>query len=186
MRYLWLILPIFCFSCLGLKVRTVEKNAFDFSSLNRYCWLQGCEFTFQGPEHLKETFAVEAFKSAITNELNEKGYTLDDSDPDFLINMTILVEERSHDVLYVGDFASLAPPMSFSEPFTYLEGTLIVDAIDMEKTEVFWRSHASKFLEVRPDFDAKDIQKVIAKVLKEFPERIQPETESELVAAENN
>ncbi len=168
-RLIVLILCLVASSCLTLKVKTEEKPGFDFSKLERYCWLQGCEFSYKGPASLQEAFAVEAFENAIVEQLREKGYVLDEGNPDFLINVTILLEEKSHQMIYVEDFETLAAPVTYEEEVRYLKGTLLFDAIDMEQTEVFWRSTASKFMDVRPEIRDVHIQKSVEKVLKKFP-----------------
>jgi len=174
MRIFLIALPLLILSgCIGLKVRVSEQPGYSFESLEKYCWLQGCEFSYQGPYSLQETFTVETFESAIVNNLQDKGYILDEGDPDFLVNMTILLEEKSHKMLYVGDFEGISAPRDREEEIHYLKGTLLFDAIDMEQTEVFWRSSAERFLDYNVSFDEKQIQKAIDEVLKQFPRRIQ-------------
>ncbi len=155
--------------CASLKVNTSAKADFDFSRIKKYCWLAGCEFSYSGPVSLKERFPVETFEAAVVSELAKKGYELDESDPDFLVNVTILLEEKTHKMIYVDDFQNISLPYGIEEEIRYLKGTLLFDAIDFEKTEVFWRSAGIKFLDAQPRFDAADIQLAMEKMLQEFP-----------------
>ncbi|MCH8247216.1 MAG: DUF4136 domain-containing protein [Bacteroidetes bacterium] len=56
---------------------------------------------------------------------------------------------------------------------TYTEGTLVIDILDAKTDELVWRGSAVSRMS-DPAYDAKEINKVVEKILEEFPPRPYP------------
>lgn len=166
------LFPLLIYSCAFLKVKTFQVPK-DVTSYERFCWLKGCEFTYTGPEYLRDRLSIETFKETITEDLTKKGYLLDDNDPQFLVNMILVVEAKSEEAYYPADMGVVTLPILFKETFQYLKGSLIIDVIDAESGAIFWRSDALKFLDIQPLVSEKHIQKAVRLSLKDFPARVQ-------------
>ena len=165
------------FSSCAVKVNTVYDQQVDFEEYQRFCWFENCEFTIDGPAYVKkDSAAVEAFKTAIVEELERKGYTYDPNNPDFLLHMHIVVKEQE---------GVLSSPYSSGDPdhwqgafpfevwsnqtYTYLEGSLIIDVADAEESRMVWRSDAVEYLDINTDITDTRLRKGVRKALKDFP-----------------
>ena len=55
----------------------------------------------------------------------------------------------------------------------YTKGTLVIDILDAKTDELVWRGSAVNRMS-DPTYDAKEINKVVEKILEEFPPRPYP------------
>ena len=159
----------FTVSC-GVKVSTTYDHAMDFSDYKTFCWLQGCEFTFTGPNYLNDSMVIEDIKVAIINELHDKGYVRDENDPDFLIDFHVTVEDKETMVYrYNEQFMDEEVPLPAEEVYYYREGTLVMDIVDKTSGRMVWRSHVRRYMENNPNPPPGHMKKGIIMALKDFP-----------------
>ena len=163
-------------SCAAVKVETLYDQETSFDDYKTFCWFTGCEFKIDGPDYIKKDSATVAlFQNAIVNELTKKGFIQDEDNPDFLIYMLIVVEERegqlwsateSFDTFGDGAFP---PGIFMDQTYHYLKGSMIIDIADAATSRMVWRSDAVRYMDINPDLDEKEIQRGVAKALKKFP-----------------
>ena len=167
---------IFLVTILGLgwgcaqKVRTTFDKKADFTTYQTFCWLQGCEFTFTGPPYLKDQISISSIKETIIQEMEHKGYVLDSSNPDFLIDFHITVENKQSIVRrYDENYVELYAPLPEDELYYYMEGTIIIDIVDKKSGRMVWRSHVHSHLENRPNIPVDHAENSVVQALKDFP-----------------
>ena len=164
-----LFIVLFLTSCAGIKVKTQYNPAVDFTTYKTWCWLQGCEVTFEGPAHLYDSAAIEDISNYIAQEMYEKGFTQGDKNSDLLLDFHIVVKEDSalfarvheEDLPYWNDYQE--------DYYHFLRGTIIVDIVDRSKGEVIWQSSGERYMALFPDLDDKTIKQSVKKLLKKFP-----------------
>ncbi len=170
-----LALAILFTSCAFVKVNTLYDKNTDFSQYKTFCWLQGCEFTFQGPERLNNPETIAIFQNAIIDELAAKGFVHDENDPDFMVDFHIIVEEKSTVLsqhhIYDNDYVFWYPLND--QVYHYLDGSIIIDIADHKASKMVWRSDAQKYLEQHPDVTEEKIRRAIKLALKKFPPKQQ-------------
>lgn len=173
-KYL-VIIQIFLCSC-AVKVNTFYDHTAPFAQYETFCWFTGCQFTIEGPDYLqKDSAAVESFKQAIVKELNGKGYRYDDQQPDFLVYLQIVVEEKQTTIASpINTDDSYSWGRTYSEDFVeetyvYLKGSMILDIADASNSKMVWRSDAVRYLALNPEIDQKAITTGVKRALKNFP-----------------
>lgn len=177
LKYLSIIgIIILVNSCASVRVKTLYDQNTDFGKYKTFCWFSGCEFTIQGPSYLKKDSAtVELFKTAIVDQLEQKGFTQNENNPDFLLFMHIVVEEREGRVLTPYDlYDEYDRPYYILEGFgpqtyIYLRGSMIIDIADAKSSEMIWRSDAVQYMDIYPDITEKKVARGIKRALKKFP-----------------
>jgi len=168
---------IFLFSSCAVKVNTIYDQTAPFKDYHTFCWFENCEFTIEGPVYLKKDSAtVEAFKQAIVEELERKGYVYDQDNPDFLLHMHVVVEEQQGllaSPYYQGDGADWQGAFPFesweNQNYLYLKGSLIIDIADADQFKMIWRSDAVEYLDFTTDIAESRLRKGVRRALKNFP-----------------
>ncbi len=156
------------FAC-SVRVHTSYDTRVDFSKYKRYCWLQGCEFTFTGPSYLDDKKIKSLMEAAVKREMSKKGLMYDDNNPQLLLDVHEAVETDTafiyHRTSEESVFMTATPP----QEVLLTKGTLIVDMIDKETGRMIWRSVATSYLEKNPELTEENFSKGVATVLKKFP-----------------
>ena len=175
----YVVLVMFGSGC-ALKVNTAYDASAPFETYERFCWFDNCQFTIDAPEYIKtDSATVEIYKDAIVQELKGKGYIYDANNPDFLLYMHIVMEEKQ--TLLVSPYTQGDPedwqgafPIgdSPSRTYTYLKGSMVIDIADATESRMVWRSDVVEYLDLVTDVTESRLRKGVKKALKEFP----PET----------
>jgi len=152
----------------SVKVRTAHEQKQDFNRYKTYCWLQGCEFTFKGPQYLQDSLTRSRFQQAIMTTMRKKGFEYNNDTPDLLLGVQVLIETDTAFV-YHRDDQDLIQPFIAPEEKPLLKGTLVIDIIDQKSSVMVWRSVALSYFDLKPELSEKNIQKGVAKALKGFP-----------------
>lgn len=159
----------------AVQVKTHQKANQTFEDYETWCWLKGCEVVYQGPNQYFDKKVIDEIGNAIAFNMHEKGYIQKDDSSDLLLNFFIVVKEDSVSTLNEVDgmFNGIDNWASFSESAfdKYLKGSLIIDAIDRETSEVVWRSNAARYMELNPQYDRELIWKVVERAMKKFPSK---------------
>lgn len=168
-----ILFSIWIFSfCAPVKTRTVYDYKNSFSHYKTFCWLEGCDFKYEGPGYYYDSAAFEKVKKAIVAELNSKGLVQNDNNPDLLIDFHIVLEEKTAIISEHKDYEERDEyswyPQSY-RVYNYIKGSLIIDMIDQKRGAMVWRSHSIGYLETFPKINEKQIQKSVAEALKDYP-----------------
>lgn len=160
----------------AVKVNTYYDESADYSSYNTFCWFENCEFTVDGPVYLKnDSLTVEVFKTAIVQELEQKGYVYDNNNPDFLLHLHIVVEEKVGLMSSPYSLDEYDPQDAFplglwdDQPYTYLKGSIIIDIADAEESKMVWRSDVAEYMDITTDLTDSRLKRGIRKALSKFP-----------------
>lgn len=154
-------------SC-AIKVRTLHEPRVDFSRYKTFCWLQGCEFTFEGPGYLQDSVTRARIQKAITETMERKGFVYNNNTPDLLLGVQVLIETDTAFIYRRGEEDMIQPFIS-PEEVPILKGTLVIDMVDQKTSLMVWRSVALSYFDVRPSITEENIGKGVRKALKNFP-----------------
>jgi hypothetical protein len=156
----------------------------DFTRIKTYDWSPMPEKTQINELTLKH------LKLAVNRDLQAKGFTMAQENPDILIAMRAAKEKRV-DVQEWGygyDDRDYYPGTYFprqwhpvpgagdrdyfeyrrgSDTYEYEVGTLMLDVVDAKKKELIWRGMASGVID--PGKTAEQIQEIVGKLLENFP-----------------
>ncbi len=165
-----LILSIILTGCVA-SIKTYQETDQDFSSYTTWCWLQGCDVVYQGPEQYYDQQTLEEITNVIAQKMYEKGYVQSDDSSDLAVNYFLIVKEDSTSIS--DEYDDIITAAFYPQYEKFLKGSLIIDVIDRKKSEVIWRTSADKYLDTNPSYDPVMINKVISKAMRKFPERSQ-------------
>jgi hypothetical protein len=171
-----IILSVMALLTLGCATYTTTYDydpSVRFAELRNFNWLNPPS----GGQAMDE-LTVKRIKASVERQLAEKGYTMDTSNPDFLITAHG-GKEKKVDVVdwgytyrgsnhYNYGFDGRNRPIDVYE---YQEGTLILDFVDAASRELIWRGSVSKVIDpsASPEKRDKTINEAVAKVLEKFP-----------------
>ena len=142
----------------GMKVITNEEAETDLSDYSTYAWISDVEnipnaYALIGPYEtlvFNNRSSQKMIKESVELQMKAKGFALDNSDPDMLINFTVLEEDTE-----------LGPRSNSIEMVPVEAGTVIINLIDSKSGTQIWQGYASGAL--NPD-DIKNMSSVETKV----------------------
>jgi hypothetical protein len=153
----------------SISVTHDYDSAYNFSNLKTYAWIPI-------KAGLVSELKIKRFQDAIDKELQAKGMTINNENPDFLIALQGTTENKvnvtdygygyggwyGHGYGYGGHNVDVT---------TYKEGTLFLDFVDARSKEMFWRGAGTSVVE--PDLTAEEQENKFAvaasKLLAPFP-----------------
>ncbi len=159
----------------AVQVKTYQNPKTDFTNYSSWCWMQGCEVVYQGPEYYNDQRAIDEISNAIAWNMNDKGYLQGDDKSDLVVNFYVIMKKDSMEVssAYSTNFEDEWLAMLYPEYEQFLKGSLVIDVIDRRSSELVWTSNAIKYLEVNPAFDKESIWNGVGKAMKKFPEKVE-------------
>jgi hypothetical protein len=163
--FVWIV------SSCSVQVKETYDHQVDFSKYKTFCWMNGCEFKFEGPSYLNDSSLRENLKKSIMHELEQKGLTQNTDNPDLLVGLTITVSDEQAIIYhrYEDSPVYYTPLETEREIINYLKGSLIIGMADNAESRMVWQSHAISYMELNPDLSEKNIRRGIKLVLKNFP-----------------
>ncbi len=169
MRLTLFVLILIFASCAQIKVKTIYDPSADYMSYKTWCWLQGCELVYEGPNYLYDSSTIEAVGNAVALEMYEKGFTQGDENSDIFVDFHIVVKEDS--AIFAMVHEEDLPFWDTKEPefYHFLRGSLIIHIGDRRTGKMIWRSDARRLMALRPDIQPHEIRKGVKKALKKFP-----------------
>ncbi len=183
MRTLFIVLVfILASSCGGVKVVSVQDPKIDLYKYNTYCWIQGCELNYQGPDYGYNIERMQSIQNIIKEELESKGLVNDENTPDVLVGFHVIVEEKER--VYTKHPDMIDPyvrPIRYwdeydefysQEIYRFLKGSLVIDLIDSETGAVVWQSTTERYMELDEQLDKDRMVKGVRKALKEYPSKL--------------
>jgi len=175
MRKLLFFWVLIGFSC-AVQVKTIQRPNTSLEKYESWCWLEGCEITYQGPSEYYNKEVIDEISNSIAFNMYEKGYEQLDESADLLVNFTLILEEDSvqldrefpvgREVKEIDQSWVLS---FYPEYYRYLKGSLVIDIIDRRKSELIWRSYAKRYIDIGAEVDKDEIWKGVAKAMKKFP-----------------
>jgi hypothetical protein len=151
-----------------------------FSDFKTYKWVD-----IKGSDKINE-MAQQQIKAALQAELATKGLTKTDSDDAdlYIGDQTAITTEKEFNSYstgwgagpgwgggWYGGYGGMTSQTTTGSTSTIYVGQLALDMYDSKKKELVWRGVASKTLDpkAKPDKQAKNLQKAVAKLLKNYP-----------------
>jgi Domain of unknown function (DUF4136) len=122
---------------------------------------------------------------AIKTDLLSKGFTQTSSNPDLLVNITTILEDKKRVIAQTdyygyggyyrpyswgGRYAGFAPPATTSfNVYDYKDGSLIIDIIDTSKKQLVWQGTGNKEIDKPSDDPDTTINEAVTKIMESFP-----------------
>lgn len=183
MRTLFIALVcIIASSCTGVKVASVQDPKIDLNKFNTFCWIQGCEANYRGPDYGYSLERMQLIQNIIKGELESKGLINDENAPDLLVGFHVILEEKQ--MVYTKHNEMTNPydrRISYwdgygefynQEIYNFLKGTLVIDLIDSKTGAVFLQSTAERYMQLNELMDKDRMVKGVKKALKKFPSKL--------------
>ena len=170
-QILWAVVLTGC----AIQVKTHQNPTAGFSKYTTWCWMQGCDIVYQGPEYYHNQQAIDEMANAIAANMQSKGYIQGDDDSQLVVNFYVIVEQDSADIntslddMYQPERQWLMN--LYPEYQHFLKGTLVIDVMDRRESKLVWTTKAIKYMDINPEFDKKMIWNGIGKAMKKFPEK---------------
>jgi hypothetical protein len=146
-------------SCSPFRIDHDHDYMVDFSTLRTYGWLP---VDIQANE-----IVVNQVKNAVNRELDSKGFTLNLTNPDFLVALHGQ-RVKKRDVVV---FDNVYGAASRHDVFTYEEGTITLTMKDAQSKGVIWRGTAKGEIGSDPTTEKwrQRINEAVSEILKSFP-----------------
>jgi len=193
MKFILLLMTvIISSSCSSLNLTTDYDETINFTQLKTYAWHKANKHNENSNHYLKVNHIMDQrIRSLINQELKNEGLIKSSTTPDFLINYSIIVEDRT-DIQTYNNYNGYYPGFRYGAGFGtygqymsmsygsgssntqvtyYQQGTLIIDVINPKTDQLMWRGAADGRLPKNANKQEKDklIQKYITKILSNFP-----------------
>lgn len=145
----------------------------DFNLYKSYYWSDEFQ-SDQGKDPLfYNSLTKKRLKSAIESEMKGRGYVLDASKPDLLINSRVLVEEKSNQ-----STVAYAPYSFYYYPFSpnttisqRKQGGVIIELIDKKRRQLVWQGYAPDVLETNTKNKQEEIRKAVSMIFADYEHR---------------
>ena len=164
-RILFIVMA-FLASCTTVKVRSDQAVDFDqFKTF--YCLECRDEYSDIAPEY-DNPETREFIREAIISELEAKGLTYTEENPEVLVDFKIVIEER---------IAILSEPESTynywetyeAQTVQFKQGTLLINLIDASNNQAIWQGVSSRVMEDKPSENLESrIKSTVARMFKKF------------------
>ena len=175
-----MILPLSLMAVCGFAqdVRYNFAAGQDFSKFKTYRWV-----SINGAEKVNQ-LAEQQLKAAVDSELIKKGLQKTEAESaDLLIGYQAAIGTEKQYTSFNSDWGygpgwgrgwyggGMGSSMTTGETSTIYIGQLSLDMYDSGEKKLVWRGSASKTLDTKakPDKQQKNLQKAVAKLLKNFP-----------------
>jgi hypothetical protein len=173
------VLLMFLFMVVGAYCQDVHYNydrGTNFAAYKTYQWVD-----LPGPGGAVPDQLIDlAIKRAVDEQLAQKGLTRVEKDADLRVAYHAVVREEKG--VNLSAFGTGAGPWSgglggwgngtvTGQTSTIPVGMLLIDMYDPAKKQLIWRGDATKTIDLKkdPDKNYRNLQKVMAKVFKNYP-----------------
>ncbi len=166
-------------ACSSVKVLNTEQgDNVDFSKYKTFDFYQ---LNASG-DTLSKGFEqrVNILRNAISNELNKRGYLLNNNKPDMLVNIGIVVKEEVQ--TRQTDFRTDAPRYIGQRNYSwksetvelgrYREGTATIDLVDATQNKMIWKAAVESIIPEKSKSLEKAVTDGMKKLFAHFP--VQP------------
>jgi hypothetical protein len=167
MKTIQAILVTICFTgaAVGQQVATQYDRGANFANYHTYKWV-----TIEGAKQ-PDQITSQNIRSVVDAELSQKGLTLAESNPDLLIGFQTAMSQQQQVNYYNSGGYWMGGGFGQATTSTIHVGELILDMYAPASHTLVWRGSATKSLNPssNPDKNYKNLQKAVAKLLKNFP-----------------
>lgn len=136
-------------ACSTVRTSSDYDPAAHFASYHTYAWLPEPPRP-TGHPRADSPILHDRIHNSIDRTLAAKGFTLDPSNPDFMVAYNVSAEQKLDVRTYDQDFyGPYGYPVSIpqTDVTQYEEGTLIIDVVDAKAKKVVWRGVGSRRLQ---------------------------------------
>jgi hypothetical protein len=153
--------------CSSVTVKHDYDSSYDFRKLRTFDWMRVPLSAGISP------LVVKNIKTAVSTQLQARGYKMTPGNSDFMIAMHI-GQQHKIDVTQwgyaYGPRGRLLGPGGI-DVYQYDEGTLLLDFIDVGSKELIWRGVATGEIDryASPEKRNKRISEAVGKILEQFP-----------------
>ncbi|UKJ07849.1 DUF4136 domain-containing protein [Solitalea lacus] len=164
-------------SCSGPKVTVQDTPAnTDWSQFKTYAFYK----LDASGDTISSNFSerTQIIKSALTAELNKRGLVQNDSSPDLLINIGLVVKEKvsTRQTSFTDpDRPKYMGTRNYSwksetvETGRYREGFATFDFVDTKAQKLLWSAGANGIIPEKTESIKKNVDKIVMEILKDFP-----------------
>jgi hypothetical protein len=155
-----------------IRVYTDTDPDYDLWTYKTFDWSEKINIEAnKNPLHYNE-LNDKRIKSAVTKELQNKGYQLTANNPDLLLHYHIVVDDQAvittepHGYFYSPYWVRMR-----TNVYSYREGTLIIDMMDAKTKNLMWRGWAVAPIEgeYKPKRTEELINLAVSKIFRKFP-----------------
>jgi hypothetical protein len=160
------LMMVFANFALAQKVNTDYSHDANFAQYKTFMWIKEPK----SPDPLMRQRIIDDVNATLTG----KGLKLVTSDADLAVAAhTATQEERTLDTFYNnfaggwrwgGGFGTAT-----TRENTYEVGTLVIDLFDAKTKEAVWMGTSSKTISSKPEKNAENLNKAVARMFKDFP-----------------
>src|SRR5262245_9686503 len=156
-------------SCSTMSVKANYNPATPFAKYQTYAWLPNRD-KGQTADLMRGSPTEQRLQSDVDRSLAAKGITraAPGQQPDFLIAYHVVSQEKLNveDWGYGGGWAGWG--LGGPDVYSYRQGTLILDFVDPQTRQAFWRGYASDVMG-EPGTAAAQVDKAVTKMLAKYP-----------------
>jgi hypothetical protein len=176
----------------GIQVRTTTAPDANLAALRTFRILKAPQRRADAPSlsqsdpMLDNSITNRALRQDLVQGLESKGYTLDTSNPDFVVAYDAGTKAKMDTTYWNPDpfwrygyrgyrYGWAWPWYGYAAPYPavrvqeYTEGSVIVDVVDPKTKELLWRGQGMARVSDDPNTYAKEIDKTVQAILKKFP-----------------
>ena len=204
-----LLVSVLMSGCATIAIQRDYDESASFDDYQTFSWIPAKNTQDVPGPYRDDGLLDKRIKRAVTNALAYQGYTEQpDGTPDFYVVYRVGLEEKTRNVYFDSGYYGYAGYGFYGYPYrlrrtffgyrglgygypyygggpghypavtTYTEGTLVIDIIDAKTDELVWRGSAVSPMSDET-YDAKEINKVVEKILEEFPPGLYPSKSSD-------
>jgi len=168
----------------GCAVTDIDRSV-DFNRYKTFGWGHS-EVKVNNPKYSSDLINKN-IKTTVENELAKRGITVDPSDPDFLISYQTYTEKKENVSGGHPFYGPYGYPLRFypygfgwgwgwfpfygynpPRPYSFTEGTLIIDITDAKSKELIWRGTVSGKIDNMKKLQ-RQIEKGVRAIMKKYP-----------------
>lgn len=144
-----------------------------FTNYKTYYWSD----EFQGESNKDPLFynslTKKRLKTAIESEMEGRGYVLDSTNPDLLINSRVIVEQKnSTRNNYGGPYSWYYYPYTPSYTSSQSkQGGVIVELVDKDRRQLVWQGYAPEVLETNTKDKQEEIRAAVSMIFSKYEYR---------------
>lgn len=171
MKHSMLILIFLALGCSPqIRVYSDHDPAYEVKNFNSFDWGQKVDIEKNNNPLLYNELTDKRIKTAVIEQLTNRGYSRSEVNPDLIIHYHIVVDNQS--MVSTEPYGYNSGPYwmrTRTNVYSYRQGSLIIDLMDPKTNTLVWRGWATADLNtITPDQAEETIQRAIAKIFKRF------------------
>ncbi|MEQ8471266.1 MAG: DUF4136 domain-containing protein [Marinoscillum sp.] len=145
----------------------------DFNQYKSYYWSDEFQSENGKDPLFYNSLTKKRLKTALESEMKGRGYVLDASDPDLLVNSRVLVEQKSNQSSYAYSpysyyYYPFAPTTSTSQR---KQGGVIIELIDKDRRQLVWQGYAPEVLETNTKNKQEEVRNAVSMIFSKYEHR---------------